>query len=90
VAHSVYYPAICLDGVMENKKVFMVSGITAEIQSGYPGVFHRHCSDATFYSHFCYDSVITFIIYHAVWWECDQKTVHSTFVAFSVSLSSVL
>lgn len=48
MAYSVYYPAICLDGVKENMKVFMVSGITAEIQSGYPGMFHRHGSDALF------------------------------------------
>ena len=48
MACSVYYPAICLDGVKGNMKVFMVSGITAEIQSGNPGVFHRHCSGALF------------------------------------------
>jgi len=48
VAYYVYYPAICLDGVMENTKVFMVSSIRAEIQSGYPGVFRRHCSDVLF------------------------------------------
>jgi hypothetical protein len=48
VAYSVYYPAIYLDGVKENMKVFMVSVITAEIQSGYPSVFHRHCSDVLF------------------------------------------
>jgi hypothetical protein len=48
VAYSVYYTAIRLDGVMENTKVFMVSGITAEIQSGYPGMFGRHCSDFIF------------------------------------------
>jgi len=44
----------------------------------------------SFYSHFWYDNVITFIIYHAVCCECDHKTAHSTFVAFSVSLTSVL
>lgn len=44
------YPAICLDGVKENMKVFMVSGITAEIQSGYPGVFHRHYRDVLLFS----------------------------------------
>ena len=48
MAYSVYYPAICLDGVKESMKVFMVSGITADIQSGYPGVFHRHCCDVLF------------------------------------------
>jgi hypothetical protein len=45
VAYSVYYPAICLDGVKENMKAFIVSGITAEIQSGYSGVFNRHYCD---------------------------------------------
>jgi hypothetical protein len=48
VTYSVYYPAICLDGVMENTNVFMVSGITAVIQSGYPGMFRRHYSDVLF------------------------------------------
>jgi hypothetical protein len=90
MAYSVYYPAICLEGVKENTTVFMVFGIAAEIQSGFPGMFHRHCSDVLFYSHFWHDSVITFIIYHAVCCECDQNTVRSTFVAFLVSLTSVL
>lgn len=48
LAYSVYYPTICLDGVKENMKIFMVSGITAEIQNGYPDVFHRHCCDVLF------------------------------------------
>jgi len=47
-----------------------------------PGMFHRHCSDVLLYSHFWHDSVITFIIYHAVCRECDQNTVRSAFVAF--------